>query len=139
MRNLLLFFVLILTRCAPFDSDSDTITGNYEVMWVDVREQRAICERDGTYSSAWGVLVDEYVFAAGHDNNFIIAKQHPLLDHKPGEEFKIDTTVTNYFIIDMRKVNNKVLGPLTREEFMEKRKELNIEKIEFDMNYPEVP
>lgn len=140
MRYLSVIFIFLLTSCfGLFDNGSDKIVGNFEVMWLDVLEQRAICERDETYSSAWEVLVAEYVFAVGHDKNFIIAKQHPLLDRKPGEDFKIDTTVTNYFIIDMRKTNGKIIGPLTQEKFIEKRKELKIDKIEFDMNYPEVP
>lgn len=140
MRSLSVILIFLLTSCfGLFDSGSDKIVGNYEVMWVDVLEQRAICEKSENSSSSWEVLVTEYVFSAGHDNNFIIAKQHPLVDRKPGEEFKIDTTVTNYFIIDMRKTTGKVIGPLTLEEFIKQRKELNIERIEFDMNYPEVP
>jgi hypothetical protein len=42
--------------------------------------------------------VPPYVFAAGHNDEFIIAKQHP----------SEDLNTTNYFIIDMhRKIKKK--------------------------------
>lgn len=138
MRYLVLPLALILTGCfGLFDSGSDTISGNYEVVWIDLREQQFICERSETSSSSCIGLVGEYVFSVGHNDNFIIAKQHPTSGFKDG--FKIDTTITNYFIIDMNQVSNKVLGPLTQERFTTLRKELKIEEIKFEMNYPEVP
>jgi hypothetical protein len=134
----LLSIILTLTSCSlSLDSTSYTIIYNYEVMWVDVREQQCICERDGMLSASCSILVDEYVFSVGHNKNFIIAKQHPVIYPKPSEDFKIDTSITNYFIINIS--TKKVFGPLTQEEFIKQRKELKIEEIEFDMNYPEIP
>lgn len=83
-------------------------------------------------------LVPEYVFSVGHDDDFIIAKQHPTSGFENG--FEIDTTITNYFVIDMnRKIfrtREKVFGPLSIEQFDSLRSELKIENIKFDMNYP---
>jgi hypothetical protein len=134
----LLPIILTLTSCSlSLDSTSYAIMHNYEVMWVDVREQQCICERDGMFSASCSILVAEYVFSVGHDKNYIIAKQHPVVYPKPGADFKIDTSITNHFIININ--TKKVLGPFTQEEFIKQRKELKIEEIEFDMNYPEVP
>jgi hypothetical protein len=138
MRISFLGFAFILTSCfGLFDSGSSTIYGNYEVMWIDLHEQQFICESSESQSSGCIVLVSEYVFSVGHNDNFIIAKQHPTSGFENG--FKIDTTVTNYFIIEINKSSNKVIGPLTQAKFTAIRKELKIENIKFDMNYPEVP
>ena len=133
---------LTLTGCfGLFDSSSDDITGRYKVTWIDVQEQQFICVELEEYSTGSLILVPEYVFAVGHDDNFIIAKQHPTSGFENG--FKIDKSVTNYYVIDMnKKIRNeekKVIGPLTEVEFDNKRKEFKIEEIKFEMTYPEVP
>ena len=124
-----------------FDSSSDDITGRYQVTWIDIQEQQFICIYLDDYSSSSLMLVPEYVFAVGHNDNFIIAKQHPTSGFENG--FKINKFVTNYFIIEMNKKTKteeeKVIGPLTEEEFKIRRKEFKIENIKFEMNYPEVP
>lgn len=124
-----------------FDSASDTIIGRYKVLWIDLREQQFICEVSAEHASSCFVLVPEYVFAAGHDDNFIIAKQHPTSGFETG--FKVDLSVTNYYIIDMNRKTKtggkKAIGPLTKLQFDRMRKDLKIEAIEFDMTYPEAP
>ena len=86
-------------------------------------------------------LIEEYVFAVGHNEDYIIAKQHPTSGFENG--FEINTKITTYFIIDMNrktlKKGDKIIGPLKEIEFNKLRKELRIENIEFDMNYPENP
>ncbi|HYG01797.1 MAG TPA: DUF3997 domain-containing protein [Chryseosolibacter sp.] len=133
---------LILTGCfGLFDSSSDTIIGRYKVLWIDLQEQQFICEELEEYSTSCLTLVPEYVFAVGHNDNFIIAKQHPTSGFEDG--FKVDTSLTNYYIIDIkRKIKTdgeKVIGPLTKEQFDRKVKEFKIEEIKFEMTYPEVP
>jgi hypothetical protein len=124
-----------------FDSSSDKIIGLYTVSWIDVKEQQFICEQDEEHSTSCLTLVPEYVFAVGHDDDFIIAKQHPTSGFE--NDFKINTSVTNYYIIDtdkkLKTLEQKVIGPLTKEQFNQKRNELKIDKIKFDMTYPEVP
>lgn len=122
-----------------FDSHSDKIIGNYIVLWIDLQENQTISERSEENSSSSSQLVPEYVFAVGHNDNFIIAKQHPTSGFKNG--YKIDTSITNYFVIDMNqkilKTGNKVFGPLTKFQFDSLRRELKINDIKFDMNYPD--
>ena len=71
-------------------------------------------------------VVNPTVFAVGYNEDFIIAKQHPRKFPNPP-----DKSITNYFIIPIKdKVrqspdDNKI-GPLTKSEFKEKRKELGI-------------
>lgn len=132
--TLILIGILTLNSCWNNPSESDLIIGNYYVGWNDLVANRAIVEKpekDSPYSSG---VISDYVFAVGHNSDFIIAKQHPYLN---------DLTVTKYFIIDLKKRksgnNNSVIGPLKKEEFDKKRIELNISELKFDQNYPENP
>ncbi len=116
-----------------FDSESDRIIDKYIVLWIDLEENRCISEQFEKNSAGSSVIVPAYVFAAGHNDEFIIAKQHP------SEDFK----TTNYFIIDMhrkiKKKGEKAFGPLTRKQFDSLRTELRIRDIKFDLKYPEKP
>ena len=121
-----------MNSCFIFDSHSDKIFGKYEVTWIDIPNTRAICERYSSTGST--VLISEYVFAVGHNSEFIIAKQHPTNGFENGHE--IDTSETNYFIVDIRKETN-VFGPFNKSNFIKKVSELNIGTLEFDQIYPE--
>ena len=132
-KNLILIIgLLTLNSCFIFDSDSDKIIGNYEVLWIDTPKSRAVCERYSSTGSA--VLISEYVFAVGHNNEFIIAKQHPTSGFENG--YEIDKSITNYFIVDIRN-EAKVLGPFNKTDFNKYVSELNIGGIDFDQIYPE--
>lgn len=146
LRNTKIFGIIILILSLNscfflFDSGGDKIIGNYKILWIDLLEQQVICESLNENSSSCSTLVEEYVFAVGHDSNFIFAKQHPTNGFEGGHV--IDTTITNYHIIDMNrkfiKKGKKVFGPLTKKDFDKKIMELGIEGIEFDQVYPHKP
>ena len=135
--------MIILILCSGcfglFDSGSKTICGKYKLVWIDFQEDQGIIE-EFENSGSGETIVPEYVFSVGHNENFIIAKQHPTSGFDTGHI--IDTSIINYFIIDMNKKvllsHDKVLGPLTKNEFDSLRIELNISNIKFDINYPEI-
>lgn len=134
--------ILLLAGCfGLWDSGSDRITGKYIVLWIDLPANQSISEQFEMGSSGSSQVVGEYVFAVGHNDDFIIAKQHPTTGFDDG--FKVNPKITNYFIIDMNqkviKKGNNVWGPLSRKEFNELREELRIEDIEFDQVYPDRP
>jgi hypothetical protein len=137
----LLVTAVLLTSCWLFDSGSDRIAGKYKVLWIDLPETQHISEEFEMHSSGSEEEVPPYVFAVGHNDDFIIAKQHPTSGFET--HFKIDTTITHYYIIDLhgkgRESNQETIGPLTKTAFDAMRKQLGIESISFDMNYPEVP
>jgi hypothetical protein len=139
IKAIFLSLTLFQTSCfGLFDSGSDRITGKYIVLWIDLQENQGISEEVELNSSSSIGLVPEYVFAVGHDNDFIIAKQHPTSGFENG--FEIDTTITNYYVIDMNrkilKTGEKVFGPLSLAQFDSIRPELKIQNIKFDKNYP---
>jgi hypothetical protein len=77
------------------------------------------------------VIVPATVFAVGFNNQYLIVKQHPRVFPDPPNK-----KVTNYYIIPNHKtippnIDKEVIGPLTLEQFNQKRKELNIESIQF--------
>lgn len=136
IKTLLLLSLLTLCGCfGLWDSGSDTITGDYTIMWIDVLENQSVCRKIEGSAGSHAVIVPEYVYAVGHNDNYIIAKQHPTDGFEGG--FEINTAITNYYIINME--TEKVSGPLTKEEFKQLRKELRISRIKFDQIYPERP
>jgi hypothetical protein len=138
LRIVLVIFLiatLSASSCAWFDqSYHEQIVGDYMVGWNDMVENRSITKLMKDCSGCNAVLVGSYVYAVGHNDSFIIAKQH----------FNADTTRTSYFVIDIRK-NQDETGTKGVYEFVEKqafesfRDRMKISHIPFDMNYPESP
>lgn len=136
---LLCVVIIAMSGCfGLFDSSGDIIVGKYNVGWIDVISSRAICLADKYGEYGGGVKVPAYVYAVGHNDRFIVAKQHPLID--PQKEV-VDTRITNYFIIDMSKDDiyrgKGVSGPLTKVQFDSLCKKYDMQGIEFDKTYPE--
>jgi hypothetical protein len=134
----LLFIAVLLTGCfGLFDSGTKQITGKYILVWIDLQRNQGIGEEiEGSPGSSIG-LVTEYVFAVGHNDDYIIAKQHPTSGFENG--FEIDTTITNYYLIDMNAQKDKVIGPMPKSTFDSIRIDLKIQNIEFDMIFNEKP
>ncbi len=131
-RLLILFFFFLWLSLAScfglFDSGGDKICDDYEVTWIDVHESRSINKGEE--------LVPAYVFAVGHNSNFIYAKQHPLL---PNAKEKIDKKIINFYVIE--RTNNDFqdkpkYGPLTKPAFDSLCAKLNIVDLDFDQTYP---
>ena len=119
-----------LNSCILFDNGSRTIVGDYKLAWIDTPENQFISFSNKT-------IVDGYVFAVGHDDNFIIAKQHPNAGFDGN--YEINTLVTNYFIIKIVSNEPKVIGPLNQSEFKSLVKRFKISQIDFDINDVEKP
>ena len=71
-------------------------------------------------------VVNSTVFAVGYNDEYIIVKQHPRKFPNPP-----DKSITNYFIVPIKdqvhaSPDENKIGPLTKEEFVIKRKELGI-------------
>lgn len=98
--------------------------GEYYLIAVDSKYDMIIARRLESDKSSYIGRIDRTVFAVGHDNRFIIAKQQP--EGKPSK--------VNYFIIDTfsdsdhAEKNNSVIGPLNEEEFIKKFLELGVRK-----------
>ena len=82
----------------------------------------------------WQVKVPDYVYAYGYNKNIIVAKLHP--NYYP-DQWKVNTSITEYYIIDLNQDFENVHGPLSITEFEEKMLDLNGEILEFDHFYSE--
>lgn len=124
-----------------FDSSSDIIIGKYNVCWVDSRSSRGIHLAMDNEDGGGAEIVPAYVYAVGHNNRYIIAKQHPA-----NGEF-VDKTQTLYFVIDIKTCGtfnntgklNGIFGPLTAKGYDSLSNALKINKLKFDMTYSEKP
>ncbi len=136
---LLLLILSTLTSCfGIFDSQEERITGDYILIWNDFQKSQCVI-KEWDSSGGGETIIPEYVFAVGHNDDYIIAKQHPTAGFE--ERYNINDKITNYYIIDItsntRKTDLNVIGPLTKEEFYTLRNELKISTLEFDMTYPD--
>ncbi|PXY02710.1 hypothetical protein DF185_01040 [Marinifilum breve] len=142
VKNVFASFLIaiLLSGCfGLFDSGSDRIKGRYIVLWIDSPKNQTISKEDQLHSSGSSMIIDEYVFAVGHNDEYIIAKQHPTSGFQGG--YEADTTITNFYIIQMNQKTkferDTVWGPLNESDFKKERSKLGIEAIEFDMIYPD--
>jgi hypothetical protein len=94
------------------------LTANYTVFAPDLREQAGIIEE--TSSSGGPYVVAPMVFAYGWNEDFIIARQHPV----SGSFDRVFTGVTNWFILEV--ATGTVHGPLTEGEYLELRQTLGV-------------
>lgn len=130
--SLVLIGILTLNSCWNNPSEHDLIIGNYYVGWLDMVSNRAIVYKRN--QNSYKGIVPAYVYAVGHNSDYIIAKQHPY----PNE-----LSVTKYFIVDLNKELGRdkeaVIGPMNEKEFDKKSIELKISELEFDKTYEENP
>ena len=136
INNILFFFlILFLTSCMDLGSTpSKHVVGEFYILLPDPAGQITLSyQNQDNKGSYWGV-VGAMVFSVGYNEKYIIAKQHPQTFPKSP-----NLKITNYYIvpIDMyvAKTHQVPIGPLTLEQFNEKRKELNIEKVKFAWEY----
>ena len=115
-----ILIVYILIGCGFIYNKN--IKNNYYLVATDIIEDIGLTykESQDTYVD----IINAAVFAAGANENFIIAKQHPCkFGDTPNKK------ITNYFIIPLKNklsedpVENKI-GPLSKIEFEHERKKL---------------
>ena len=136
----LILLATVLTGCfGLFDSGGDHIAGPYSTGWIDVNSSRYIEKQDNDGNSL--KVIPAYIYSVGHNDRFIVAKQHPLQGEFPKE--KIDVTQTNYYVIDLNlqpgQVEEKIYGPMDASQFESLSRKLEVGKIVFDLTYPENP
>jgi hypothetical protein len=109
-----------------FDT-KENVVGNYYLVAPDDEAQLSLDYCDPTdQSGGCGGVIGSTVFAVGYNEKYIIVKQHPrTFPNPPNKE------VTNFFILPIKdsfnyRTMNNLIGPLTLEQFNDKRKELNI-------------
>lgn len=131
MRKLTLVFVILLQSCLfGVGLVEEEITDKYWLIANNTLDEMSIWYFPGEHQSK--LIVEETVFAVGHNDDYIIAKSHPK-DSTNG----LNKNVTFYHIIELAGANKSV--PITLEQFRSKRKELQIpEKLRFTTVFDEL-
>ena len=111
--------VIFVIGCPRLGSFYNEDLGNgYRVWAADVIEHVAVYKKNKQGSG--GLRVVPYaVFAYGWNNDFILAKQHPLKNHR-----KVDTSITYWYIVEVASGN--VHGPLSEDEFNNLKTKLKV-------------
>ncbi|MGA2296388.1 MAG: hypothetical protein ABSG15_02445 [FCB group bacterium] len=123
MKKLLLIIVciLILTSCGLFDNGTKKIIGGYSLVYIDLPDVEIWLNYKDIS------ILEPCVSEVGFNENFIIALQHPVI----GGTENINIDISDFYIIPItNKINNdptyNIIGPLKKDEFLKKRKELKV-------------
>lgn len=110
----------LIAGCGLFDSGVEWRSGPYALLWIDTPDNVSLSYDLG--SGSWAGRVEPQVFAVGANDQYIVAKQHPV-HNKSRVDYYIVLRGEDSMSADSKKV---VLGPLTTEEFDQKSKGLNL-------------
>jgi len=124
LSKILVAFLLstLIGGCGLFDSGIEWRSGPYALLWIDTSDNVSLSYDAG--SGAWVGRVEPQVFAVGSNDQFIVAKQHPIGNKKRVHYFVV-LRGKDSIAADLKKV---LIGPLTADEFDRKSKELNLPK-----------
>ena len=130
---LIVIISFLINSCSWLDeSQHQKIIGEYEVGWNDLESNRSITKLIKDCDGCSEGIIASYVYAVGHNQNYIIAKQ-----------LENSQTKTSYYIIDIKKnqANSQkgIFGPLNETEFEKTKKDLKIESLKFDLNFNQKP
>jgi hypothetical protein len=110
--------------------------GNYYLVATDGDEGLSLTYHGPNDGNTYGDIVPATVFAIGYNDSFMIIKQHPRTFPNPPNR-----NVTNYFILPIKKdfnyrTMNEMIGPISFEQFTQKRRELGIpDSLSFSIKY----
>lgn len=125
-RTPLYYFLIIFIFLSCQDLVKERIIENYYLVAADDPEGTCLSYHESSEESTYGCIIEATVFAVGYNSNYLIVKQHPSVLPNPP-----DKKITNYYILPIKNGmnwsnKNGLIGPLTIEQFIEKRNELNI-------------
>ncbi len=105
--------LLLVLGCGLFDSGVEWRSGRYALIWIDLPEEVGLSYDEG--HGSWVELVEPRVFAVGSNEQYVVAKQHPLGDK----------SITNFFIVavsagSMATSDHGIAGPLSEQEYQGK-------------------
>ena len=131
----LISFIVLIFGCTQ-KSFEKKISQNFYLKKIDLNGLQFIAKLNDTIlkNGIAEIIIPDYVFAYGSNENVIIAKSHP--SGYP-EMWSVDTTKTYFYVIDLNHKNDTLYGPLKEYQFENKLYELNGSLIEFDNIFPE--
>ena len=124
MNKLICLFVCLSLSGCQYFAIEEKIFGKYYLVAADEGDQCALSYHENDRDN-YSHIVGATVFAVGFNENYMIIKQHPRTWPYPHEN------VTYFYILPLKEgmdwcTMNGLLGPMTIEQFNQKRKDLNI-------------
>ncbi len=104
-KNWFIYLIFLFMNCVPGGyglAYEVKISDGFYLTALDAAKELKLIYR-GDDNKGGGILVTQTVYAIGYDENFIILKQHPW--HKN----QMDTTITNYYIVNLMEVREEKL------------------------------
>jgi len=120
----LFIWLLLLSGCEDLVVKNQ-IVENYYLVASDDPTKTCLSYHELSEDN-FGCIIDASVFAVGHNDNFMIIKQHPFTFSNPPNK-----SITNYYILPLLpgmnwRTKNGLVGPRSEAEFGMKRKELGL-------------
>ena len=97
----------------------EDLGNGYVVRAEDVMRDARIVRKDPNRASGFVRVVPPTVFAYGWNDDFILAKRHPVKEIR-----KVDTSITYWYIVEVASGN--VHGPLSEGEFNKLKTKLKV-------------
>ena len=122
-----LWVCALLYGCGGIGLDyQKKLHGSYYIIATDVDEQMCIAKK--TSGNGFTDVVDETVYEVGYDSTYIVAIQHPMKNKDVNAYYivRMDTT-------SVEPSDKNTFGPLTFQQFYQKRKDLGIEDLGFTL------
>lgn len=121
-----LFSILLLTGCAGLADYSVDLPGNYSVVRTSAHQVILAHKISDTH---WGPdVIPTKVTEVTWDDNYILVKQLGLMDDPDSSNgYQIANKDDEHFWF-LEIESGKVVGPLNKDEFIEKKQELGISK-----------
>lgn len=129
MKRIIYIFVTFLLFVSCQDIDVTHVAGSYYLVVTDTDDDRKLSY--GLGNGNYVGCVPPMIYAIWHNDDFIIAKQHPSYGFEP------ELNKTLYYIVPLKNTvsefpDENFIGPLDKKEFAKKIKELKItDKITF--------
>ncbi|AXT59195.1 hypothetical protein D1816_02145 [Aquimarina sp. AD10] len=138
MRKLILYITLFATisSCTQKGYEKN-IAKDYYLKKIDFNGIQFVGKKTDSIleNGIWETIVPDYVFAYGSNENMIIVKTHP---NYYTNQWNVDTTKTDFYVIDLNKDEKNIYGPLLEYQFEEKMFDLNGDTIEFNHFFSEI-
>jgi len=126
LRSYMPALAMAISLTACLNSDTDPIVSDYEVAWTEKSSLRSLFKGER--------IVPPYVFAAGHNEKYIVLKQHPLNERK-----HINKDTTHYYVVEITNgptQDKPVYGPFDQRGFDSIAVLLQLQQVEFEHEYP---
>jgi hypothetical protein len=128
------FSLVLILGCGMGLIIKKRIIGNYFLVAADDPSDAALCFHADSDGDIYGDIIRPTVTDIGYNNNFILVKQN-----NPGFSTK-GVKNYSYFIVPVKssmdwKTLNGQLGPLSLNEFEQKKNQLHLTDIRFTLHY----